>query len=290
MTVTLNPEAPGPYEKVTISIVSYSFDVNTAMVEWTVGNKVYASGLGVKKITLTLGAVGEAVPILVKVTAPSGEIIQTGMNLSPQSTDIVWESVESYIPAFYEGKALPGEGSHVRLTALPNMTNDGAVISPNNLSYLWYINDSYIDEQSGIGRQSAVIPLDFLSDTTTNGSVAEKEVVLYPHATLPTLYLYDDILGTNYKKSVGGRFETTGNFTLSLVPYYLSIQKGSDSYTTIDWALDGLPITPIEKTLLALQPKENSYGTKLLTVSVNNSKRLLQKALTTVEIVFDTRK
>jgi hypothetical protein len=298
MTLEMSPEAPGPYEQVTISVVSYSFDVNTSMIEWTVGDKTYASGMGIKKITLTTGPIGEFIPILVKVASPSGEVLQTGINLSPQSTDVVWESLESYVPPFYEGLSLPGEGSQVRLTALPNMSEGGAPISPNNLSYLWYVNDSYIDAQSGVGRQSAIISLDFLSDSTNvtlrvrsaNGSVAEKTITIYPHNVTPVLYLYNDILGTNYSRALGERFETTGDFTLSYIPYYMSTRKGLDSSVNIDWSLDGLPVTPIEKTLLTLQPKENSLGSKKLAISIGSTKRLLQKAMTNMEIIFDTRK
>lgn len=298
MTLELSPEAPGPYEKVTLSVVSYSFDVNTAMIEWTVGDRIYSSGMGIKNITVTTGAIGEIIPILVKVTAPGGEVLQTGINLSPQSADVVWESIESYVPPFYEGLSLPGEGSQVKLTALPNMSEGGAPISPSNLSYLWYINESYIEAQSGVGRQSAIISLDFLSDTTnvtlrvrsSGGSVAEKTITLYPHKIIPRLYLYNDILGTDYSQALGERFETTGDFSLSYTPYYASTKNGMDSTLNINWALDGLPVTPIDKTLLTLQPKGNSYGSKKLSISLNNSQRILQKAITAMEIVFDTRK
>lgn len=296
MTLTLNPIAPGPYEKVDIILNSYSFDVNTTELEWTVDGAAFASGLGLKKISVITGGVGEAHQIMVKATTANDGVLQAGISLAAQSVDIVWESVESYIPPFYEGKALPGEGSFVRVTALPTMSDGGAQLSPNTISYNWYINDNYIDAASGIGKQSAIIPLDILSNETDikvrartpSGMIAEKTVNIYQHKTMPMVYMYDPLLGIARNKNLSGRMEVTKNFTLSFEPYYLST-KGLETASKYTWLLDGLPITPLGNTLLSLQPKENSTGSKKLSISVNNTKRRLQDALTELEIIFDTR-
>jgi hypothetical protein len=48
-------------------------------------------------------------------------------------------------------------------------------------------------------------------------------------------------------------------------------------------------MTP-DQNFISLKPKENSYGSRLLSISTNNTKRYLQKAQTELELIFDTRK
>jgi hypothetical protein len=105
---------------------------------------------------------------------------------------------------------------------------------------------------------------------------------------MPLLYLYDPILGVQFDKPLDKRFETTSDFTVSLEPFYVSYNdEGEPSY---NWFIDGLPTTPIGGRLLALRPKENSYGSNLLSIMIYGPDRRIQKAETSTEIIFDTRK
>ncbi len=296
--LTFSPEAPGPFEQVTVSVESYSFDVNTAYIEWSVNGVPFTAGLGVKKIQVVTGAIGKIVSIVAKVSTRDGEVLESSAALSPQSVELVWESVESFVPPFYEGKALPGEGSIIKVTALPNFSDGGVQVSPQNLSFLWYGNDTYLEQFSGTGRQVAFIPLDILSDFTqvkvrvrsTLGGVAEKKMDIYPRAVIPAVYLYDEILGTKYERMFTNRLEASKDFTISFVPYFLSTRNNLDQKTDYLWLLDGLPVTPQEKTLLTLRPKENSFGTKRLSLRANSTTRTLQRAQADIELIFDTRK
>ncbi len=298
IAVTLNPKNPTPNTPVTATVVSYLFNVNTALITWSASGRDILKGVGEKKLTLKTGAAGEQIPLHVTVMTANNERYEADILITPESVDILYETPEGYTPLFYEGRSLPGEGAMVNFVAMPNISEGGQIIPASSLSYSWYVSGEFVDNLSGIGRQSALIELDFLRSFTTvkvlvhgpYGTTAEKSIDVYPHEVLPLLYTYDSILGVNYTSVITRRFETTKDFTLSLEPFFLSSRGDLKNTTTYSWLLDGLPITPLGGTLLAMQPKEDSYGSRKLSITVANSKRRLQKTLTDVELIFDTRK
>lgn len=296
--VELNPRNPKPYTPVKATLVSYLFNVNTAMITWTVNGKVLLKGVGEKKLTIQTGGLGDRIPVHVSATTADAATTEIDFVITPESVDILYETPESYTPLFYEGRTLPGEGSIVKFVAMPSISENNAFIAPSALSFSWYVNNEYMDQYSGIGRQAALIPLDTLSTFTTikvvvfgpHNTTAEKSIDIYPHDVLPLLYKYDEILGVDHTKVLGKRFESTKDFTLALEPFFLSSrgnQSGNDSYT---WSLDGLPVTPLGGKLLSLRPKENSYGSRRLSIEMESSKRRLQKTSTEIGLIFDTRK
>lgn len=297
-TITLSPKNPTPNSSVTLTLVSYSFNPNTAMVTWSSGGKELLSGLGEKKLTIQTGGVGETTQITVKSETASGESITQEITITPESVSLLYETPESYTPLFYEGRSLPSDGASVMFTAMPNMSEDGVAIPSNKIAYSWYINDSYIDSVSGINKQQAYLKLDYLSESTVvkvvargpQDTTAEKSVTIYPHRVMPILYQYDELMGIDYTNAITKRFEAVKDFTLALEPFYLSNKGTLEGSAVYDWNLDGIPSTPLGGLLLSLRPKEESFGSRNLSISVSNPKRRLQAGDLSVDLVFDTRK
>ncbi len=295
-SLKLVPNNPEPRSTVTLTLESYSFNVNTADITWKSSGKVLLTGPGEKSLTVKTGEVGETSQINVIATLADGSTIEQSVTISPSSVMLLYESFNSYVPIFYEGRSLPAAASQVRVTAFPSMSDKGQAILPSRFSYSWYVNNSLVKNVSGLGKQTAVLTLDYLKNKTDvrvlisspQGSTSEKTITIYPHAVMPLLYTYDSILGVNFNIPVTKRFETTQEFTLALEPYYVS-RYGSKE-PTFTWFLDGLPSTPLGARLLSLQPKENSYGSKLLSIDVSGGDKLQQKATIKTEIIFDTRK
>jgi hypothetical protein len=296
-SISIEPENPNPYSVVTLTLVSYSFNVNTATIIWSAGNKTLLAGTGEKKLSLRLGAVGERATIHVRASTATGETYDADVSITPASVDLVYETPESYVPPFYEGRSLPGEGANVRITALPSIQSSGAQLPPSSLSYEWYISGELIDSASGAGKQSALLPLDYLNSSTDikvrvsspSGVTAENSVTIFPHQVLPLTYVHDEVLGTDHSQLISRRFESTQPFTIALEPLYLSTKEDVSTDVEYSWLLDGLPITPTNGLLLSFQPKENSYGSQHLSISVSNNSRRLQTAETSLDLVFDTR-
>ncbi len=295
-TIELYPKNPEPKSDVTLTFKSYSFDANTASLVWTVNGKKVLEGEGETKLIIRTGDVGDTTTVMVRASTVSGFNIAQSITITPASVMMMYESPKSYVPLLYEGRSLPGEGALVRVTAFPSIGDSGALVSPSRLSYTWYINDQLFKAVSGAGKQSALIRLDYLQSKndikvivrSPGGASAEKTITIYPHAVMPLLYTFDSVLGVDYTKLIDKRFETVKEFIISLEPFYVSDEESKRA--SFVWYLDGFPSTPLGGRILALQPKENSYGTKMLTIDVYGTDKRLQKASTKTELIFDTRK
>lgn len=296
-TLSLEPKNPSPNSSVTVTMVSYVFDVDTALITWSQNGKTLLKGVGEKKIVVQTGPLGYQVPLHVHAVTSENSVTDVDIAIIPQSVDILYETDESYTPLFYEGKSLPGEGASVTFTALPSISESGRIIPSSEIAYSWYLGGNFMSENSGMGKSSAIFNLDFFNAFTTvkvvarsqRGSYAEKSIDVYPHAILPLFYLYDEVLGTDHTSLITKRFEATKDFTLALEPFYFSTKNGLDSTASYTWLLDGLPITPLGGRLLSLHPKENSYGSKVLSVSLSNTARRLQEISVDLSLIFDTR-
>lgn len=295
-TLSLEPKNPLPNSPVAITIDSYSFDVNTSFIYWKIGGKTVLEGEGAKTLTITTGGVGVSTVIVVGAKTADGNAIEQQVTISPSSVLLIYEAPRSYVPLFYEGRSLPSTGGIVRVTALPQISDDSKILPASSLSFTWYLNDTVLKDISGIGKQSANIRLDYLE--TENeikvvarsplGNTGTKTITVYAHPIMPLLYQYDQILGTNFNTLISRRFETVSDFTLALEPFYVSQKENTEP--TYEWFLNGLPATPLGGKILSLHPKEDSYGSKTLTIKVNGPDRRLQNAETKVDLVFDTRK
>ncbi len=296
-TLILTPENPGPYEEVTINYKNYSFDIDNADYTWSINNKPVLSGKGEKILKTKTGDIGSVLNISVKITSPEGEETTLLLNLLPQTVDLTWETTESHVPPFYEGRSLPGENSEVRVIANPIFSEDGKLIKPSEISYAWYINDKFNSASSGRGRQVLKTRLDYLSNEniikviarSEKGSIAEKRITIYPNEIVPIFYSKDPIYGLDLAHGIKKRFETTKDFTLEVVPYFLSNKNNLAREITYAWSLDGIPFETEENTVVAFAPKKDSYGVKNLSISIKNPKRMLQSVEGQLEIIFDTR-
>lgn len=292
--LSLSPKNPGPYENVTIKLESYSFDTTRSNITWYADNKLIASGYGENTISLKTGKEGTQTIVRVSVKTNDNKTYNAGIVLAPQSIDLVWEAIESYTPPFYKGKALPGEGSLVKITALPNFYSDGKKISPSDISYNWSFNDSVVQNLSGYGKQTFTTYLDYLSNEneikvvaqTMNGDRAEKRITIFPNEIDPIFYESDPTLGANYAKALPDYFKKTGDLFLTVEPYFISGKGSVANNLDYSWSLNGMPVTPTDNTHITLHPKEGYVGVSRIGVSISNTKRILQEIEKKIEISF----
>ncbi len=296
-TINIDPPNPSTYQAVTATLQSFSFNVDNSLITWYLDNKLIVSEIGKKQISLTTKGIGQTTTIKVQAKMADGNVFEASMTLAPQSVDLSWEATEGYVPPFYEGKAMPGESSQIKVVAVPSFSSSGKPIAPENLSYEWFVDDGKLEDQSGRGKNVAFLNLDYLSNdnvirvdvTSDDGSTAENTVTISPYKLDPIFYFNDPILGPDFSKAIEDRFETTKEFSLALVPYGLSSSNNIKDYSSFSWSLDGLPIDTPADNVLSLRPTDNSYGSKSLSVNIENTKRMLQKGVASLQIVFDTR-
>lgn len=290
----LTPPSPGPYESVTIKLESYSFDPTRSKITWSVNNKIVKSGYGETSISLKTGAEGTQIIVHVSAITNDSKKYENEIELAPQSINLVWEAIESYVPPFYKGKALPGEGSLVKITALPSFYSQGKKVPAENISYNWSFNGSVVQNLSGYGKQSFTTYLDYLSNEneikviaqTLDGNSAEKRITIIPNKIDPVFYEYDPTLGPNYASALPNYLEIKKDLFLVVEPYFVSSKGAAASGLEYNWSLNGMPVTPTDNTHLTLHPKEGYVGVSTITVSLSNTKRILQEIEKKIEIAF----
>ncbi len=297
-SLSLDPINPEPKSQVEITLESYSFNPNTATITWKINNTVVLKGLGEKTLTIKTGNVGDVTDVDVVAETAEGDSIEQHISITPSSVVLLYEAPMSYVPPFYNGRSLPSTGALVRVSAIPEMSEQGTALTPSSLAFTWYLNDEVMKSMSGTGKQSALIRLDYLKNKnevkvvvrSPRGLVSSKTVTVPSHSIMPLVYLNDPIFGTDFKKVLERRFESVGDFAISLEPFYVSTQNEGEKNPTFSWFLDGLPSTPLGGRVLGLHPKDNSEGRKLLTIKVTGPDRRIQQAETKLELLFDTRK
>lgn len=294
--INLSPESPEPGSSVTLSLSGYSFDLNTALIEWKVDGISRLKGVGERKLTLETGSVGDTQTVTVTAASEVGHFVEQKIVITPASVILMHESPNSYVPLFYEGRSFASTAGLVRVTAFPSLSDNKAPLNPEVLSYTWYLNGDLQSSASGRGRQSFDARLDYLRDKneikvvvrTPAGSSVSKTTSISPREISPIFYKYDEILGTLLNSSFSRRLETTKTVAIRLEPYFVSHKESVAP--TYKWLLDGFNVSPGADRVLALVPKENSHGVNELVVTVAGPDRRLQLAETSLEIIFDTRK
>lgn len=151
--IELSPEFPGPGEKVTASINSFTFDVNAALITWIHNEKVTRRGIGIKTYEFVAGVIGQLETIKVVAEAKGFGEQKATKAFRISDVDLTWLS-NSIIPPEYRGKAFPGPRSRATVTAFPQFLIGTSPVNPNSLMYEWFIDGDRRPEASGFGKRS----------------------------------------------------------------------------------------------------------------------------------------
>lgn len=293
----LSPEFPEPLQEVTITLESFSFDPSRAFISWTVNNKKVLNGNGETKLKISSGQAGEQTLISVSAREQGGGVYNDQITLSPASIQLLWEATDSYVPPFYKGKTLLGEGANVRFVAIPSFYSTNKRIPPNLVSYNWTFNDNLARESSGLGKQTYRTQLNYLENENTvkvqaisleGETQAEARSILIPNSVVPRLYITNTLNGPDYTHATRGRIEINKETSFTFEPYFISGTTLTSPNLSFSWSLNGLPITPQNENLVTIIPKENAQGSGTLEISVENTKKYLQQVTSSLIIVFNT--
>lgn len=299
-TLSISPENPDPFAQVTVSLNSYSFDPSRSFISWSVNGKKVLSGLGETKLHTTLGQAGTQAIIDVTADPVSGNgIYSDEIIVTPASVWVTWEAINSYVPPFYKGKSLPGEGGDLKILAIPSFYEKGKRDDPNLMSYTWTVNGQLLHDSSGLGKKTYTTRLNVLENendykvvvTSLSGSISSRgEEKVIPTPITPLFYKGDALLGTDYANAISKRVTINKETTFTFEPYYITTQNLSSPDIIWTWSLNGVPTIPQGINYLTVIPKDNSVGAGSLDVSIENTKKYLQKNEQVLNIAFDTVK
>jgi len=162
------------------------------------------------------------------------------------SVDLIWESPQSQVPAYYKGKALHAGLGNIHVVAVPNITHDGKSFDTDELRYQWTYNSLVHESDSGVGENvfeakagSGQNIIQVKITNPDNGETLAIESVNIPVVS-PKLLLYQHSKrsGTMWQKTAGDQISTQNNSAIMVAfPYYLPYEPNS-SNLLYEWSID----------------------------------------------------
>lgn len=284
----VNPKTPAPNETVTITLISYSTDINSSFISWTNGGKVVISGTGEKKYTFVMGGPGTTTSIGVSVRLGSQSASES-FTFTPQALDVIWEASDAYTPPFYRGKALPLQEATYTVVALPYSGNK---VATTGYVFEWLHNGD-VKQSSGYGKNTLVFRNNFLNKVdslrlavrSSDGSFSvTKNVSLIPEKSTSILfYEKDPLLGILYNKAILSNFSLSkGEKTFIAEPYNFSGKKNTVEY---EWKLNGNEVvTQDQPNELTVSNQGGVTGAAKIEISINNIASYFQNISKSISI------
>ncbi len=296
ISISVEPSIPGPKQEIEVTIKSYLFDLNSSLTTWSLNGEQIISDYGRTSFRATTGELGEKTTVSVAIVATIGGKsirIDKKVVIEPSELDILWEAPDTYVPPFYEGKALPSRESIIKAVAMPNVTH--IETRGKSMTYTWTRNFDAVPSASGYGRQMFLFKNDYLKDTEQIGLTAsdiagsynaKNKLTIIP--TDPKIIFYEKrpSTGTQYQFAVGNGFSVeNGERTLIAEPYFFSPRDKLTDTIKYSWKVGVNSIdTPVPRDMITLQSKEGATGTSILTLEVESIPRLFQKVVTSIRI------
>ncbi len=300
INVTMTPANPGPNQQVSVSIVSYSTDVNAATVTWKINGKTIQSGRGLKNFSFTTGNTNVTTTLNIIVNTSDGETIDKSIVVQPSSVDLLWQT-DSYIPPFYKGKPLYSYQNKITFIAVPHLMGAfGTEIGAKNLIYTWTINGSVDAANSGAGVNTYSLvgsiiarPLDVQVEVTSPSSagVGDAEVVVAPIDPQVVLYENNPLYGIQFQNALQNNVTLSGSqeITVAGVPFFFGALSDTAPELTYTWKINGSQIQDDgRETSQVFRQTSGTSGASNISLSVGDTAKILQTASNNFNLEFGT--
>ncbi len=274
----VSPENPGLYTSVSFKVTSFISDFDISNISWYVNNKLIQTGKGDTAFSTKTGGVGEPIAVRVVIIKSDGTTLQKEADFNSALVDLVYDT-NSYTPPFYKGKALAGAQSSITVSAIPQFTQNG-VSDPSNLTFTWKRDGQPLNDQSGVGKSSIIIPglgIDGqanigVSVSSSNGESAVNNLVI--NATDPKIGLYtnDHLYGVEYNRSLKDWFTLNSDeIIISAIPFFADAISKNDSSIKYSWFLDASPVQS-QNLPNSIVLRKSGTGQSSIYVSISSNK------------------
>lgn len=295
----IDPETPVPGQSVEVSIESFSLDLSSASIVWTVNGKVQNKGVGQTKTTVTSPKVGISLTVSVNIKTAEGREIQKSVKIKSNSIDLIWEPL-GYTPPFFDGKGSFAYQNTVHIIAFPHISKDGITeIDPKTLVYKWKRDGKYIDGGQGYGNQSVNVtmgdipkPIDVSVEVYTRDQKdsAAGNIIINPSEASVSFYEDNALYGTLLNKALLGKIPLENDeMRIKAVPYgfNMSSSKSSNSYV---WSINNVEQPDFnEDQSIVIRKKADQEGSSNIGLEIRNTDDILQSASGGFMIYFNKK-
>lgn len=300
VSLTASNENPLPGQNVTITAVSYSFDINSATLVWSINGKEVQKGIGLTTLNTSAPSLGKKTNVSVTAITSGGSRYSNNLVLGSGSIDLIIES-DGYTPPFFKGKIPFVFQNTITVIAVPHIANTaGQEYSPENLIYQWKKdNGTILQDQSGFGKQSITLkgeliprPYYLIVTVGSRDGSAQAQSMIAINASSPSITFYKDdpIYGPLFNRSIQNttKINTKQKEThvfASLFGFNFSEKIAND--LTLNWMINGIKHNELASSKsIVLRAPDDSSGISNIELSVRGVGNILQSAKNGFNISF----
>jgi hypothetical protein len=290
ISFSISPNIPKPFEKIDVSIQSYSIDLDLSSIDWFIDGERIAIGDGLVTVSTTLGDIGSETIVSVVIRPDEITEILEQISIRPSYVSILWEA-RTYTPPFYRGRALPSSSSEIFAEAdVVFVRTDDQRVSKDDLVFTWKKNNSTLVNSSGRGKNKIKFkgPLLFREDiltvdvVSTDNQFKASSLTRIPSAEpYITLYKDDPLLGKMFHRAFANNDNIPGaDITLAAIPFYTSIKNPADSHMAYSWKVNNQNIDtdPLDPFRIILRLTGGLIGTANVSLNISHEEDYLQSA------------
>ncbi len=297
ITLEVQPEQPAPGDAYSLSLTSYSIDLDRSTIIWRINGEVVAEGDGLKQISSKAGALGSTQRISVSVVSDDGSEGSVSALIRPVEIDLLWNS-DSYVPPLYRGKPLAGNSSSVHVYALTRFPLGNGLLPERDIIYTWSRNSTVLSELSGRGKSRIHITGPAMRDTDVISVTAESvdrewlgraSTRIAAHDTELSLHEHHPLFGILFHRALEGEVHTTeSEQKVTAIPYFANVASSQDASLEYAWSVNGIAATaPTESPDTLLITTENYTGPAIISLNLTDIHDFFLHATRSWTLVFD---
>ncbi len=286
--IELSPEFPEPNQTVTAKVRSSSYEsLDSANIVWHINDVERKRGIGETTFQFTAPEPGRNMELFVTVEKNEQDTFANFINIQTAELDLIYEA-NTYTPPFYKGRSIFTPQSTITFSALAKVYENGALLPKNRVTYNWYVNDNFVSDLSGTGKDSMIFQGDILSrpfsvsvsvGSANSNTKSRKKVVI--NAIQPKVVLYENnpIYGNMLEKALTGTFNfDREKVSLTAIPYFFSTNNRNSSQLTYKWYENGQRIgnETFGSFINYLNPNLAKSGVSNISVEVDHGNSFLQ--------------
>ena len=286
--ISFSPRFPQPGEDVTVRVSTNTFNPVGASITWIIDDVEDSSVKNQLSFSLKAKESGEDTTVKAFIKSGS-DIFAVENTLMSDKIDIIVEAA-TIVPGFYKGRPLPGAGSTVYISAIPDTDTSAA-----SLFYTWRIGSQTLYGGSVQGKQRAEVVLENGREKIVRVSIAKEdgttvgEKVVRINDTKPITRFYKENLlrGTDAIAVDDTLFLEEEEVGVQAIPYFVNKNIQEEGVGVYEWRLNNRTVQNPGSDPFSIALRKSGSGKTSLDFSVRNATELMQKASGRISIEFE---
>lgn len=296
--LSVSNKTPLPNQELTFTLSSYSINIDSATIRWSIDGVLKKEGVGIKTFNTQAGKSGEVITVKAEIATNDGRFFEQSITVNPGQVDLIIEA-DSYTPLLYKGRAYFSVQGKAKIIAIPDITQNGKKLETKDLNFKWKKDGVVLGSSSGTGKNTVIIegsiPIRDIYITvevldSSKKLLATESIVIGPHK--PTILFYEDssLYGILSNKAVSNNYNIGNKEEIKIVakPFFFDISGVNTNESKYKWSINGKSTTLSgpKNELILRQDGKTTNGTASVSLTIENQARIFQYATNSFNINF----